>query len=135
MIPVGIMLALLGVILLISAFAQLLQNRSYAACSGKTEAAVENKTSRLVKGGRVYELYVKYTVDGAQYEKWVGSKADEFDDIQEGQTVDIRYKPKNPKNCARPFQLATKNVKVVGILGAVSAAVGIVLYCIVLDIF
>ena len=128
MIAIGIMLILLGGIFLIAALAQGLQSRSYVACSETTKATVENKTSRLVKNGRVYELYVKYTVDGTTYEKWVGSKADEFSDIHEGEKIDVRYKPGDPKKCARPFQLAPKNGKVVAILGAASVAVGVALY-------
>ncbi len=77
----GILLAIAGVIVLIAALAQALQNRSYAACSEKMQVTVAQKTSRRVKNGRVYELYVNYNVNGIDYERWIGVGADEFNSV------------------------------------------------------
>ncbi len=128
MIIFGIMLILAGVIVLIAAFSQWLQNRSYAACSASVMATVTRKTSRVTKRGRVYELYVAYTVDGVPYEKWVCSKADEFDGISEGGQVELRYKPRAPKHCVRVWQLSPKAVRALFIVGAVLTVVGVALY-------
>lgn len=54
--------------------------------------------------------------------------SDEFAGMRQGQSVEILYKPKNPKLCSRPSRLAPKIVKAAAIPGAASAAVGIAMY-------
>lgn len=126
--PLGLILAFAGVIVLIAAMAQALQNRSYAACSEKAEATVTHKTSRKVKNGRAYELHIAYEVDGNAYEKWIGVNADAFAATEVGSKCEVLYKPQNPKRAIYPANLSPRNVRTVLIIGAALTAVGVALF-------
>ena len=128
MIAFEIMLILAGIIVLIAAAAQAGQNRSFAACSETTIGTVTRKRSRNVKNGKSHELTVSYTVDGTPYEKVVGALLSEFESIAEGDNIELRYKPDNPRKAVRPEQLNPKNVRIVLIVGAVLLVLGVVLF-------
>ena len=122
----GIVLAAAGVIVLIAGLAQLLQNRSYAD-SCEVQANITGKHSRRVKNGVAYELYTEYAVDGESYKKTVGVTAQEFDAVGAGDTVTLRYKPKNPKCAVPPSTLNPKNARVVLIVGGALTVLGAVI--------
>ena len=126
--PWGLMLALAGIILLIAALAQAVQNRSYAACSEKAAATVTHKTSRKTKNGRSYELLVAYEVNEIAYEKWIGVRAEDFNVVNTGDPFEILYKPQNPKHAVSPASIRPRNVRTVLIIGAALTAVGIALF-------
>lgn len=133
MLKYAIMFLAAGVIFLIITLAQWLQNRSYAACSERTTAVIDAKTKRHTKHGHVYELHAVYNVNGVEYKKWLAATATDYDTYSEGQSIEIAYKPHNPKKCIRPFQLEPKQVKVLFITTAVLIAIGAVLW--LFDIF
>lgn len=128
MIGFGLMLAFAGIIVLIAGAAQAMQNRSYAACSETVMGTVTRKRSRNVKNGKSHELTVSYTVDGTAYEKVVGALLTEYNAINEGDEIELRYKPDNPKKAVRPEMLKPRNVKIVLVVGAVLIIAGVALF-------
>ncbi len=128
MIAFGIMLLMAGVIVLIAALAQYLQNRSYAASSEDATATVTGRRKRHVKNGVAYELRVSYTVDGNSYERTVGATATEYEQILEGQSLALKYKPHNPQKAVRPESLHPRNFRIALIIGLVLTAAGAILY-------
>lgn len=129
MIKLGIVLALTGIILLIAAAAQAIQNRSYALSSGDATATVTHKSRIRTKRATRYELTVAYTVDGVDYTRRVGATPAEYNTtLSEGDQIPIKYKPDNPKKAVRSRDLQPKNVRVILITGAALLAVGAVLF-------
>lgn len=124
------MLGSAGIIMLISALAQAIQNRSYAQCSLPVNGRVTQKRSRNVKHGMVYEFTVTYTVDGIVYERIVGALPEEMSRVDIDDGIELLCKPDNPKRVVRPAQLAPRNVKIVLIIGAALTVAGVALFVI-----
>ena len=66
-----------------------------------------------------YTVYVKYTVDGAEYEEEYGI----FPNISEGDKVTICYDPANPKEIAQPIGSIVPIIMVIA--GALFLLIGI----------
>ena len=67
-----------------------------------------------------YKVYVKYTVDGEEYEEELG----ELSGIKKGDKMEILYNPKDPTQIAQPSNLLVSLVFLV--VGIVSLIFGIV---------
>lgn len=116
----AITLIFIGVILAISGLAVILKKRSYDQCSEPVTATVVYKHAHNGKNGKVFELQVAYTVNGAEYKKYLRTNGEDYASRNEGSKVELLYKPENPKNAVRPMdEKDNKSGIVLLIIGAV----------------
>ena len=116
-IPFGIILIVFSIFLFIAGD----HNKNYLA----TEAVVSK--TELVKEGTydsegnyeeaTYNIYVKYTVDGKEYETELG----EMFERKVGDKINIVYNPANPEEISQPASLI---LNIVLLLGGIGALVG-----------
>ena len=116
-IPLGIILIIVGIFLFISDN----HNKDYI----KTEATVSRVV--LVKeetydaeGNRdeaMYRIYVKYTVDGKEYDNELG----EMFEHKVGDKINIVYNPNNPNEISQPSNII---FNLVFLIGGVASLVG-----------
>lgn len=116
-IPFGIILIVFSIFLFIAGD----HNKNYLA----TEAVVSK--TELVKEGTydnegnyeeaMYNIYVKYTVDGKEYETELG----EMLERKVGDKINIVYNPANPEEISQPASLI---LNIVLLLGGIGALVG-----------
>ena len=117
LIPIGIILTIFGVVVLVIN----IKNQNYIkveAVVTKTELVEEAHTD--ADGNHVdatYKIFVKYTVDGNEYEEELG----ELPEMKVGKKLTIYYNPDDPTKITQTKSLI---LPVVLIAGGVAALVG-----------
>lgn len=125
---IGFMLLALGIILLIGALFQYLQNRTFSKAA-RTSATVTHKSHRYAsKKGTIYEFTLEYSVEGVCYQRYLHVSAGEYNGTGVGDKFEILYLPDRPKKIMRPGDANPRNVRVIAAVGAVAAAAGSVLF-------
>ena len=130
MVAMGIMLGLAGVIMLICAAVLGIKKRSFSACSESVTSEILEKHERHGKNGKNYELKVSYSVDGVEYTKYLRTVPREYNALSECDTLELLYKPRNPKNVLRPDAMDSRSINIVLFIGIGLTAVGVALFLI-----
>ena len=123
LIPVGMILIVFGVIT--SGFAVDTDGyRKTEAVVSRTELVEPESNDGDVHTDALYDVYVKYTVDGKEYEEEFGL----FPGYSEGDEVTISYDPADPAAIAQPGSLALSPVIFIaaGVVMLAGGAVSIV---------
>lgn len=120
LIPLGIILIVVSVFLFISDK----HNKDYIKIeSTVSKVVLVKEASYDVDGNReeaMYNIFVKYTVDGKEYENELG----EMFEQKVGDKITIVYNPENPNEISQPSSLILNLVCLVG--GIASLTFGIV---------
>ena len=117
LIPLGIILIIFSVFLFINKD----QTRNYVkmeAVVSKTELVEEAHTD--ADGTSVeatYKVYVKYTVDGKEYDEELG----ELSGYKKGDKITISYNPENPSQISQPVSMI---FSIALLCGGIAALVG-----------
>jgi len=85
----------------------------------KTEAEITRITTTYSGEDTEYEVIVKYTVDGKEYERELGSYQSSF---REGKKIEIAYNPENPNEILQNSK--TSNVLVI-VVGSIAGLAGV----------
>ena len=118
LIPIGLILAIFGIITL-----NITRNSGNYI---KTDAVVTRTELNLAerdeedKGKDQYDVYVKYTADGKEYEQFFGT----FPGYKEGDSIKISYNPDNPEQFIQDgnntiFSLAFIAAGIIAIIGGI----------------
>ncbi len=120
LIPAGIAFLAFGIV----SFIINNKNRNYIEVEGtvsKTELATEAYTD--TDGNYVdatYKVYVKYTVDGKEYDNELG----ELSGYKEGEKIKIYYNPEDPNQITQTISLVFPIIMMIG--GIVATTAGII---------
>lgn len=117
-IPLGIILIIIGGFMFISVN----NTKNYiktSAVVSKTELYEEEYYDGDTHHEATYNIYVKYNVDGKEYEEEYGV----FSGYKKGDKVTISYNPTNPSEIAQPISIVLPIALLIG--GIVSFACGI----------
>lgn len=118
LIPLGLILTIFGIVV----FSINMKNQNYI----KTESTISKvelvEEEHIDANGdtvqATYKVYVKYSVDGKNYEEELGELAGEY---KEGEKMTIYYNPKNPSEITQTTSLV---LPIVMIVGGIAAFIG-----------
>ena len=115
LIPVGLIAMIFGVVVLVIN----LKNQNYVKVEStisKVELAEEAHTDAVGDPvAATYKVFVKYTVDGKEYEKELGELSGNY---KEGEKMAIYYNPENPNEITQTNSLILPIVLIAGGVGA-----------------
>ena len=118
-IPLGIILVIFGIVFLFSINNSKNFIKTEAVVS-KLELFEEAYNNGDTEFDATYTVYVKYTVDGVDYEEEYGV----FSDYKENDKVTIAYNPDNPKEIVQPNSIILPIILI--ILGILSFTFGVI---------
>ncbi len=118
LIPLGLILTIFGVVV----FSINMKNQNYV----KTESTISKvelvEEEHIDANGdtvqATYKIFVKYTVDGKEYEEELGELSGKY---KEGEKMTIYYDPKNPSEITQTTSLV---LPIVMIAGGIAAFIG-----------
>lgn len=119
LLPLGIILIIFGCFMFIS----INNTKNYIktdAIVSKTELYEEEHYDGDIHQDATYKVFVKYTVDGKEYNEEYGI----FMEYKEGDKVTISYNPLNPSEIAQPINIFFPIALLIG--GLLSLTIGIV---------
>ena len=119
LIPAGIVLIVFSIFMFISAE----HNKNYIETEATVSRIVLAKEETFDIDGNLepaeYDTYVKYTVDGTEYEELLA----QMPKLEIGRKMKIVYDPNNPKNISQPASPILNLVLLVGGIAAVIAGI------------
>ena len=120
LIPLGLILTIFGIVV----FSINMKNQNYV----KTESTISKvelvEEEHIDANGdsvpATYKVYVKYSVDGKDYEEELGELSGNY---KEGEKMTIYYDPKNPSEITQTTSLVLPIIMIVGGIAAFASGI------------